>query len=84
MQTFKHLAWLPAWIAVAEEGFQRINQDQYAPPSISTPSSPPPISSQSSLDDDFMTAMFGSSQMSDSQLMISEIDIYLEEKVENP
>ena len=56
-------------------------QDQYAPLSVFRPETPP-ISSQSSMDDDFMLAVFGNSQMSQDQVVMSEIDIYLEEKVE--
>ena len=69
---------------VVDLGFHRGYQNQYASLPISRPTTPPPISSQSSLGDDFMTAMFGNSQSSEDRGKMSEIDMYLEEKVESP
>ena len=48
----------------------------------SRPSTLPGVSSQGYLEDDFMTAVFGTrgSQISEISVM-SEVDIYLEEKV---
>lgn len=82
IQTFRNLGWVPQWISEAEAAVQRVYQDQYAPIPVSRPSTPP-TSSQGS-DDDYMNAVFGNSQSSVVELLVSEVDIYLEEKVELP
>ena len=85
LQTFRNLSWQDQWIAEAETAIQRVYKQQYAPHPVSRPSTPPASSSQEYLEDDFMTAVFGtgSSQLTELSVM-SELDIYLEEKVELP
>ena len=82
IQTFRNLGWVPQWIGDAESAVQRIYHDQYAPAPLSRPSTPP-VSDQFS-EDDYMSAVFGNSQSSEIPSLISELDIYLEDKVELP
>jgi len=83
VQTFRNLLWRTEWILEAEAAIQCIYHDQYAPTPSSRPATPPsdPSAGSDYLEDDFMTAVFGSSQGSTIPVM-SEVDIYLEEKVE--
>lgn len=82
IQTFRNLDWVPHWISDAETAIQRIYRDQYALTPISRPSTPPTSSQHS--EDDYMSAVFGNSQSTEMQSLISELNIYLEEKVELP
>jgi len=82
VQSFRNLGWRPEWIIDAEAAIHRMYQDQYAPSVSSRPTTPPPTNS-SYVEDDFMTAVFGLLQSSAIPEM-SELDIYLEEKVELP
>ena len=82
LQTFHNLSWRLEWITDAQESIQRVYQNQYAP---SLPSRPPtpPSTTNTDMDNDFILAVFGSSQPEQSST-ISELDRYLEEKVEAP
>ena len=84
IQSFRHLEWQQQWINEAEAAIQRIYQDQYAPIPISRPSTPPISSQCSDMEDDYMNTVFGNSEYSQVQLSMSEVDMYLEEKVELP
>jgi len=85
VQTFRNLLWRTEWILEAEAAILRIYHDQYAPTPSSHHTTPPldPSAGSDYLEDDFMTAVFGSSQGSTIAVMF-EVDIYLEEKVELP
>ena len=83
LQSFRNLGWRPEWVWGAEQAIQRIYQNQDAPSISLRSSTPSPATTSSSYLDDFMTAVFGSSQGSTIPEM-SEVDIFLEEKVELP
>ena len=69
IQTFHNLGWQPQWISEAETAIRRVYQDQYAPLPISSPSL-----CQAS-EDDYMSAVFGNSQSSDTPSIVSALGI---------
>lgn len=85
LQTFKNLGWKKEWIDDAEAALRQIYKDQYM---IESSVVPPPIVSTStsgstSLGHDYWTAVWGTSHMN-HLTVVSEVDMYLEEKVELP
>ena len=81
IQTFRNLGWRTEWIADAEASIRRVYKDQYASMIVSTLL---PISTTPTVaPNDFMTAVFGNTYITRNSV-VSEIDIYLEERVELP
>ena len=82
LTALRNLSWTEPWIETARLSIERIYDTQYAPLPIDKPTTPEG-SNEEDIEDDFIQAVFGSSQGSlVSTSGPSQLEVYLDEPVE--